>query len=106
MGRQDLIDDNGLPMPWATAAAISPTAAIRWDGTSPRPLPLALELWHAEARIWTETVKRVLPTSYARDAFRAIRAKTAQLNAYLAEQVQGIAVVQARSPETPMAPTS
>ncbi len=32
---------------------------------------------------------------YARAAFRAIRAQTAQLNAYLAEQVQGIAVVQA-----------
>ena len=31
----------------------------------------------------------------ARDAFRAIRAKIAQLNAYLAEQVQGVAVVQA-----------
>ncbi|MEZ4337764.1 MAG: ABC transporter ATP-binding protein [Sandaracinaceae bacterium] len=32
---------------------------------------------------------------FARDAFRAIRAKIALLNAYLAEQVQGIAVVQA-----------
>ncbi len=32
---------------------------------------------------------------YARAAFRAIRAQTAQLNAYLAEQVQGIAIVQA-----------
>ncbi len=32
---------------------------------------------------------------YAREAFRAIRAKIALLNAYLAEQVQGIAVVQA-----------
>ncbi len=32
---------------------------------------------------------------YAREAFRRIRAMTAQLNAYLAEQVQGIAVVQA-----------
>ena len=32
---------------------------------------------------------------YARDAFRDIRARVAQLNAYLAEQVNGIAVVQA-----------
>ncbi len=32
---------------------------------------------------------------FAREAFRAIRAKIALLNAYLAEQVQGIAVVQA-----------
>ncbi|MBX3270025.1 MAG: ABC transporter ATP-binding protein [Sandaracinaceae bacterium] len=32
---------------------------------------------------------------FAREAFRAIRAKVALLNAYLAEQVQGIAVVQA-----------
>jgi len=32
---------------------------------------------------------------YARVAFRAIRARTAQLNAYLSEQVQGIAIVQA-----------
>ena len=32
---------------------------------------------------------------YARAAFRAIRARTAQLNAYLSEQVQGIAIVQA-----------
>jgi len=32
---------------------------------------------------------------FARDAFRAIRARIAQLNAYLAEQVQGVAVVQA-----------
>src|SRR5690606_24041339 len=31
----------------------------------------------------------------ARDAFRAIRARIAQLNAYLAEQVQGAAVIQA-----------
>ncbi|MCA9529239.1 MAG: ABC transporter ATP-binding protein [Myxococcales bacterium] len=31
----------------------------------------------------------------AREAFRAIRVRLAQLNAYLAEQVQGIAVVQA-----------
>lgn len=31
----------------------------------------------------------------ARDAFRAIRANIAQLNAYVAEQVQGMAVVQA-----------
>lgn len=31
----------------------------------------------------------------ARDAFRAIRSRIAQLNAYLAEQVQGAAVVQA-----------
>ncbi|MGF1467256.1 MAG: ABC transporter ATP-binding protein [Sandaracinaceae bacterium] len=32
---------------------------------------------------------------YAREAFRNIRTRIAQLNAYLAEQVQGIAVVQA-----------
>lgn len=32
---------------------------------------------------------------FAREAFRAIRAKIATLNAYLAEQVQGVAVVQA-----------
>jgi ATP-binding cassette subfamily B multidrug efflux pump len=32
---------------------------------------------------------------YARDAFRAIRTRIAQLNAYLAEQVQGAAVIQA-----------
>jgi ATP-binding cassette subfamily B multidrug efflux pump len=32
---------------------------------------------------------------YAREAFRSIRARVAQLNAYMAEQVQGIAVVQA-----------
>ncbi len=32
---------------------------------------------------------------FAREAFRAIRAKIALLNAYLAEQVQGISVVQA-----------
>lgn len=32
---------------------------------------------------------------YAREAFRRIRALTAQLNAYLHEQVQGIAIVQA-----------
>src|SRR5690606_18796616 len=31
----------------------------------------------------------------ARDAFRTIRARIAQLNAYLAEQVQGAAVIQA-----------
>ncbi len=32
---------------------------------------------------------------FAREAFRAIRARIAQLNAYLAEQVQGAAVIQA-----------
>ncbi len=32
---------------------------------------------------------------YAREAFRAIRSRIAQLNAYLAEQVQGAAVIQA-----------
>ena len=32
---------------------------------------------------------------YAREAFRAIRARIALLNAYVAEQVQGVAVVQA-----------
>lgn len=32
---------------------------------------------------------------YAREAFRAIRARIAQLNAYLAEQVQGAALIQA-----------
>jgi ATP-binding cassette subfamily B protein len=32
---------------------------------------------------------------FAREAFRDIRARIAQLNAYLAEQVQGVAVVQA-----------
>ena len=28
------IDDSGLPIPCATAAAISPTAAMRWDATN------------------------------------------------------------------------
>lgn len=32
---------------------------------------------------------------FAREAFRAIRTRIAQLNAYLAEQVQGVAVIQA-----------
>ncbi|MFK7990962.1 MAG: ABC transporter ATP-binding protein [Sandaracinaceae bacterium] len=32
---------------------------------------------------------------FARKAFRAIRSKIAQLNAYMAEQVQGVAVIQA-----------
>ena len=32
---------------------------------------------------------------FARDAFRRIRTRIAQLNAYLAEQVQGVAIVQA-----------
>ncbi|MBK8169118.1 MAG: ABC transporter ATP-binding protein [Sandaracinaceae bacterium] len=38
---------------------------------------------------------------YARDAFRSIRALTARLNAYLSEQVQGVAIVQAFGREEP-----
>jgi ATP-binding cassette subfamily B multidrug efflux pump len=38
---------------------------------------------------------------YAREAFRAIRALTARLNAYLSEQVQGVAIVQAFGQEEP-----
>ncbi len=43
--------------------------AIRWDKSGARPVPAALELWHAEERVWKETVKRVQPTSFVRDAF-------------------------------------
>ncbi|MCC7541012.1 MAG: ABC transporter ATP-binding protein, partial [Deltaproteobacteria bacterium] len=39
---------------------------------------------------------------YARDAFRAIRAKTAQIHATMNEQVQGVGVVQAYSREAAM----
>lgn len=38
---------------------------------------------------------------YAREAFRTIRALTARLNAYLSEQVQGVAIVQAFGREEP-----
>jgi len=43
--------------------------AIRWDASGARPLPSALELWHEGTRIWSESVKRVLPMTYTRDAF-------------------------------------
>jgi hypothetical protein len=43
--------------------------AITWDSSGPRPVPAALELWHEEARVWKETVRRVQPMSFARDAF-------------------------------------
>jgi hypothetical protein len=43
--------------------------AITWDGAGPRPVPASLELWHEETRIWKETVRRVRPMSYTREAF-------------------------------------
>jgi hypothetical protein len=43
--------------------------AIRWSSAKPRPLPESLELWHAETRIWKETVRRIQPMTFARDAF-------------------------------------
>jgi len=42
---------------------------IRWDSSGPRPVLAALELWHEDARVWKETVRRVQPSSFAREAF-------------------------------------
>jgi hypothetical protein len=43
--------------------------AIRWDSSGLRPVPGALELWHQETLVWTETVRHVQPMSCTRDAF-------------------------------------
>ena len=43
--------------------------AIQWDAKGPRPVPSALEFWHGETRIWKESVRRVQPMTYTRDAF-------------------------------------
>jgi hypothetical protein len=43
--------------------------AIQWDVKGARPVPGALEFWHGETRVWKETVRRVQPMSYTRDAF-------------------------------------
>ncbi len=43
--------------------------AIRWDSSGARAVPAALELWHGAERVWKETVRRVQPTSFVRDAF-------------------------------------
>lgn len=43
--------------------------ALTWNSSGPRPVIAALELWHGEARVWKESVRRVQPMSYARDAF-------------------------------------
>jgi len=42
---------------------------IRWDTSGPRPVLAALELWHEEARVWKETVRRVQPSSFVHEAF-------------------------------------
>jgi hypothetical protein len=42
---------------------------IRWDSSGPRPVLASLELWHEEARVWKETVRRVQPSSFVREAF-------------------------------------
>lgn len=42
---------------------------IRWDTSGPKPVLAALELWHAEARVWKEKVRRVQPSSFVHEAF-------------------------------------
>jgi hypothetical protein len=43
--------------------------AILWESSGVRPVPAALEFWHGEARVWKETVRRVQPMTFTRDAF-------------------------------------
>jgi hypothetical protein len=42
--------------------------AIRWQEVAGRTWPQSMELWHAGARLWTETVEHVAPARYV-DAF-------------------------------------
>jgi hypothetical protein len=43
--------------------------AILWESSGARPAPAALEFWHEESRVWKETVRRVQPMTFTRDAF-------------------------------------
>ena len=42
---------------------------IRWNTSAAKPVPVTLEFWHGETRVWKETVSRVQPVSYTRAAF-------------------------------------